>query len=79
MQSQEIDFIIYYQGKVTPIEVKSSRNTVSTSFNNFIKKYNPSLALKFSQKNIGENSQNVHYYPLYTLEFILNKEKPILP
>ncbi len=78
-QSQEIDFIIYYQGKVTPIEVKSSRNTVSTSFNNFIKKYNPSLALKFSQKNIGENSRNVRYYPLYTLEFILNKEKPILP
>ncbi len=77
-QSQEIDFVIYYQGNVTPIEVKSSRNTVSTSFHNFIKTYNPSFAFKFSQKNIGENSQNVCYYPLYTLEFVLNKEKPVL-
>lgn len=77
-QSQEIDFIIYYQGNVTPIEVKSSRNTVSTSFHNFIKTYKPSFAFKFSQKNIGENFQNVCYYPLYTLEFVLNKEKPVL-
>ena len=77
-QSQEIDFVIYYQGNVTPIEVKSSRNTVSTSFHNFIKMYKPSFAFKFSQKNIGENSQNVCYYPLYTLEFVLNKEKPVL-
>ena len=77
-QSQEIDFVIYYQGNVTPIEVKSSRNTVSTSFHNFIKTYKPSFAFKFSQKNIGENSQNVCYYPLYTLEFVLNKEKPVL-
>ena len=36
------------------------------------------LSFKFSQKNIGENSQNVCYYPLYTLEFVLNKEKPVL-
>lgn len=77
-QSQKIDFVIYYQGNVTPIEVKSSRNTVSTSFHNFIKTYKPSFAFKFSQKNIGENSQNVCYYLLYTLEFVLNKEKPVL-
>ena len=65
--------------KLATIEIKRRNIASEEEFNNFIKKYNPSLSLKFSQKNIGENSRNVRYYPLYTLEFILNKEKPILP
>lgn len=76
--TQEIDFVIYYQGKVTPMEVKSSRHTSSKSFDSYIDQYHPDIAFRFSQKNIGKNSHQIHYYPLYTLEFILNLEKHIL-
>lgn len=71
--SSEIDFIIYYEGNVTPIEVKSSIRTRSTSFNKFVEDYNSKKAFRFSTKNISVK-ENIYYLPYYLLPFLLQSE-----
>lgn len=73
-QNTEIDFIIYYDGEITPLEIKAGTNTVSRSFVNFVTKTTPKKAFRLSQKNIGTNN-NINYVPLYLLELLLKKEK----
>ncbi|WP_295750194.1 AAA family ATPase [uncultured Holdemanella sp.] len=74
-QNSEIDFIIEYNGYISPVEVKSSRNTVSKSFQNYIQKYNPKYSFRFSQKNFGYDSEkNIYYIPFYAIEVLLNNE-----
>ena len=75
--SSEIDFIIYYQGEICPLEIKAGRNTVSKSFTNFVEKYNSQYAFRLSQKNIGTSKENVSYVPLYMLEMFLDQENEI--
>ena len=75
--SSEIDFIIYYQGEICPLEIKAGRNTVSKSFTNFVEKYNSQYAFCLSQKNIGTSKEKVSYVPLYMLEMLLDQEKEI--
>ncbi|MBN2849823.1 MAG: ATP-binding protein [Erysipelotrichaceae bacterium] len=75
----EIDFIIYYEGHMTPVEVKSSGNTHSISFSNFVKHYKPSKAFRISLKNIGKNDEgNIVYLPIYMLETLLANEHQIV-
>lgn len=68
--TSEIDFIIYYQGEITPLEVKAGRNTVSKSFSYFVEKNKPTFAFRLSQKNICYHN-DIMYIPLYLLEFVL--------
>lgn len=75
----EIDFIIYYDGDITPIEIKSSRNTKSKSLQNFVEKYQSKRAYRFSMKNIGSISdQRIEYLPMYALEFMLEQEEVLI-
>ncbi len=77
-QNSEIDFIIEYEGNITPVEVKSSKHTTSISFNNFVKKYSPEKAFRFSKKNIGySESEKIYFIPFYLMEFVLKQEKSI--
>lgn len=77
-QTTEIDFIIEYEGEITPIEIKAGLNTASKSFKNFVEKYKPIHAFRFSQKNIGIAKEgNIVYLPLYLLEILLEHEVPI--
>ncbi|MFQ6793186.1 MAG: ATP-binding protein [Thomasclavelia sp.] len=69
--SSKIDFIIYYNGEICPLEIKAGRNTVSKSFTNFIHKYKPQYAFRLSQKNISTSTDGVQYVPLYMLELLL--------
>lgn len=48
----EIEFLIEKNGEVIPIEVKAG-NTSTTSLNNFIKDFKPSIAYKLASSNIG--------------------------
>lgn len=50
--NHEIEFLIEKEGEVIPIEVKAG-NTPSTSLNNFIKDYSPSIAYKLINGNMG--------------------------
>jgi len=52
----EIDFLMEYEGAIVPIECKSGGNTKSQSLQQYIKKFQPTLAWKISSNNInGEN------------------------
>ena len=64
----ELDFLSEIEGKIIPIEVKSSDNTRAKSFHQFCLKYSPATGFKFSLKNVGGNlDQNtvVWSLPLY--------------
>ena len=73
----EIDFVINYKGNIVPLEIKSGDNTRSKSLNSFVEKYQSKIAYRFSTKNISKK-ENIYYYPLYTLDFVLSEEPSIL-
>lgn len=56
--TQEIEFVFERSGEVVPVEVKS-RNGLTTSMNEFIKKYNPTLAIKLIDGNVGVDGNKV--------------------
>lgn len=60
----EIDFILYNEDGLIPIEVKASDNITSKSLNSYIKKYNPKYSIRISAKNFGFEN-NIKSIPLY--------------
>ena len=56
--TQEIEFVFESSGEVIPVEVKS-KNGQTTSMNEFIKKYNPTLAIKLIDGNVGVDGNKV--------------------
>ena len=62
----EIDFLIYNNDGIIPIEVKSSENTKSKSLNFYISKFNPKYSIRISGKNFGFEN-NIKSIPLYAV------------
>ncbi len=62
----EIDFIIEQDGKVIPVEVKSSEHTASKSLKYYVDKYGPSRAIRISAKNFGCDGV-IEAVPLYAV------------
>ncbi len=60
----EVDFLIQKNDLIIPIEVKAKSNSRSRSFNAYIKKYQPELAIRLSQKNFGKKDV-IKSVPLY--------------
>lgn len=60
----EIDFILYNQDGLIPIEVKASNNIASKSLNSYIKQYKPKYSIRISTKNFGFEN-NIKSIPLY--------------
>ena len=60
----EIDFILYNEDGLIPIEVKASDNITSKSLNSYIKKYKPKYSIRVSSKNFGFEN-NIKSIPLY--------------
>ena len=60
----EIDFIIYNDDGLIPIEVKSSDNTKSKSLMIYMERYKPKYAIRLSGKNFGF-ANNIKSIPLY--------------
>ena len=65
----EIDFVLYNQDGLIPIEVKASKNITSKSLNSYIKKYNPKYSIRISSKNFGFEN-NIKSVPLYAVFLI---------
>lgn len=64
----EIDFLLYNEDGIIPIEVKASDNTKSKSLNMYVNKYKPKYAIRISTKNFGYNKENnIKYIPLYAV------------
>lgn len=60
----EIDFLLYNDDGIIPIEVKANNNTSSKSLTVYMKKYNPKYAIRISTKNFGFEN-NIKSVPLY--------------
>ena len=60
----EIDFILYNEDGLIPVEVKASDNVMSKSLNIYVKQYNPKYAIRISTKNFGY-ANNIKSIPLY--------------
>ena len=60
----EIDFIIYNDDGIIPVEVKANDNVGSQSLNVYMKRYNPKYAIRISTKNFGFEN-NIMSIPLY--------------
>lgn len=64
----EVDFILDYEGVLLPIEVKAADNTKAKSLHMFCNRFSPSMAVKTSMKNVGDNMDGqtrVWSIPLY--------------
>lgn len=60
----EVDFILYNNDGIIPIEVKANDNVGSQSLNVYMKRYNPKYAIRLSTKNFGITN-NIKSIPLY--------------
>ena len=60
----EIDFIIYNEDGLIPIEVKSSDNTKAKSLKTYMERFKPKYAIRISSKNFGFEN-NIKSIPLY--------------
>lgn len=60
----EIDFLLYNDDGIIPVEVKANDNTKSKSLNVYIEKYNPKYSIRLSTKNFGYNNK-IKSIPLY--------------
>ena len=62
----EIDFVIRFEDRPTPVEVKSADNTKSKSLKTILssEKYNIDKAIRLSSKNFGEEN-SIYSIPLY--------------
>ena len=69
----EVDFIIQLKNQIIPIEVKADENVRSRSLTFFCKKYQPTLRIKYSLKNLSykDGLLNIpHFLADYTKELI---------
>ena len=63
-RNAEVDFIIYNEDGIIPVEVKSGNSVKSTSLNTYIRENKPQYAIRISTKNFGFEN-NIKSVPLY--------------
>lgn len=68
-KKKELDFLIQVDGKIVPIEVKSS-NTKANSLNSIMKNKEIEVGYKFIDGNIGVSENGIISLPLYMACFI---------
>ncbi len=76
----EIDFLVQQENSIIPIEVKSEENIKSRSLTLFHQKYQPSLRIRYSLKNLHyrDGFLNVpHFMADYTRELITLASKDL--
>lgn len=62
----EVDFLIYNEDGIIPVEVKAANNNQSKSLKIYMEKFNPPYVIKISTKNFGYNeTKKIKSVPLY--------------
>lgn len=69
----EIDFVIYFDHQIIPIEVKAGKNINATSLKNIIEKENLSYGIVLSQNNLNYENPKIKMLPLYMIMFLKNE------
>lgn len=60
----EVDFILYNDDGIIPVEVKAKDNVKSSSLKEYVKKYNPKYSIRISYRNFGFEN-DIFSIPLY--------------
>jgi len=64
----EVDFLIYNDDGIIPVEVKAANNTQSKSLNTYINMFKPNYSIRISTKNFGFDSvKKIKSVPLYAI------------
>ncbi len=64
----EIDFLLYNDDGIIPVEVKAAKNTQSKSLSMYIDSFNPKYSIRISTKNFGfDNEKKIKSIPLYAI------------
>ena len=64
----EVDFLLYNEDGIIPVEVKASDNTQSKSLKMFMENYNSKYAIRINTKNFGYNEiSKIKSIPLYAV------------
>ncbi len=66
---KEVDFIIYKDNEVIPVEVKTSLNTNSKNLMTFMQQQDSQYAYRVSRKNFGFHNK-IKSVPLYAVHLI---------
>lgn len=74
----EVDFIVEYNNKVLPIEIKSGKpNEMNiynhSALNNLIKKFSIEEAYVFGETNVVKENDVIYTLPIYMISFIENQ------
>ena len=64
-----MDFILYNNDGIIPVEVKADDNVGSKSLKVYMNRYNPNYAIRISTKNFGFVN-NIKSVPLYAVFLI---------
>lgn len=68
----EVDFLLYNDDGIIPVEVKAARNTQSKSLTTYINSFKPSYSIRISTKNFGyDKEKRIKSIPLYAI-FCIN-------
>lgn len=67
----EIDFLVQYENKIIPVEVKSDENIRSKSLAFYRKKFNPHLSVRFSLRNLKQEKGLINI-PLFMTDYTRN-------
>ena len=68
----ELEFLIQYENRIIPMEVKSGKNIKSTSLRIFKNTYNPEISIRFSARSYSRNGGN-YEFPLYMAGNVLDR------
>jgi predicted AAA+ superfamily ATPase len=70
----EVDFVIQYNTKIYPIEVKSGTSNKQKSLAIYVQKYAPQLAIRVSPQNLhaSGNFLNIPFYLLYRIPQLIS-------
>ena len=74
----ELDFLLEYQGKILPLEIKSGKDYERHAALNHCmsnQRYDIETAYVFCNENV-KKKENIRYYPIYMISF-LQKEEPM--
>lgn len=64
----EIDFLLYTNDGIIPVEVKSSNSIQSKSLNIYKEKFNPKYSIRISTRNFGfDKNKKIKSVPLYAV------------
>jgi len=66
----EVDFVVYIDNKIIPIEVKSGHNTKAASLKNVIEAENLDYGIVLSQNNLNTENDKIKFLPLYMVMFL---------